>query len=125
VGEYTIQFEGDHLEVHSDGDKDMDFAYSIWAAIIEACKKHDCYHVLGIANTTKPLTPVDGFEHAEMLRELEYPSRFRVAWVELVPEFREVAKFVETVLFNRGIGEIKMFEDVEAARAWLFSKEGV
>ena len=122
---FTVEFKGDHIEVHSDGDKDLAFARRLWSEIVETIRKHDCYRVLGLANTTTPVNIIDGFDHAEMMRELGLAPRSRIAWVEPDPKSFEVVKFIETVLFNRSIAVMKVFRSERLAREWLFSEQGV
>ena len=125
TAKYEILFKGDYLEVHSDGEKDLEFAYRLWTDVVAACKKHNCCNVLGIANTTSPVSVVDGYQHADMSEKIGYPAALRVAWVECNPDYFDVIKFVETVLFNRGIAQMKAFRDVDEALEWLVSGEGV
>ncbi len=64
---------------------------------------------------------IDGYDHAEMFRELGITGEFRIAWAELSDDAREATRFVETVLSNRGMPG-KLFSSEEDARRWLFSK---
>ena len=122
---FTVEYKGDHVEVHSDGDKDLEFARRLWAEVAATCRQHNCRTVLGIANTTTPVSVTDGFAHADVFQEIGMDPRARIAWVEPHPKSFEVIKFIETVLFNRSIGVFKVFTDELAAREWLFSDRGV
>lgn len=117
-GRLTVTFEGSHIQVLSEGDKSFEFAVELWTAVVEACEKHHCFNVLGIAKTAQPLEAVDGYEHARLFRELGIGSQYRVAWVELNPDAVDIASFIETVLVNRGLPG-QLFASVEDATEWL------
>ena len=118
TGKFSISFKGEFIEVLSDGDKDIEFALKLWTAVSEACEQRDCYKVLGIANTAKPLDTFDGFGHAELFQDLNLLGRLRIAWVEQNTSTLKEIYFVETVLRNRG-AEARLFEDVQQAKSWL------
>jgi hypothetical protein len=122
---FNVEFKGDYVEVHSDGDKDLEFAARLLSDAVATCRRHNCYRILGMANTTSPLAIVDGFDLAKMFQEFGMPPIARIAWVEPNPDGFEAIKFVETVLFNRSIASFKVFDDELAAREWLFSDRGV
>ena len=118
MGEYSIEFRGDHLLVHSDGEKDFDFVQRMWNDIAAACSKHDCRRVLGVGNTTRPVSISEAYDHAQLFHDLDLISGFRVAWVELNPEFRDTQRFIDTVCYNRGIPG-RAFDSIDEARDWL------
>ncbi|MDJ0939376.1 MAG: hypothetical protein QNJ00_06400 [Woeseiaceae bacterium] len=117
---FSITFEGDHVKVISDGDKDLEYSTRLWTAVAATCDQNDCYRVLGIADTTSPLSIVEGYDHAELFRELGIVQNYRIAWVELNEEARSAPKFIETVLVNRGLPG-RLFDSVIEAREWLMS----
>lgn len=118
--EFIISFESDHVKVLSNGYKDLEFATRVWTAVAEACHTHDCFKVLGIANSTSKMETMDGYEHARLWRELGIVGKFRVAWVELNPDAVEAAYFIETVLYNRGM-PVRLFPTEGEAKEWLLS----
>ena len=113
-----VTFEGDHIRVVADGDKDYHFLYRTWRDVAEVCELHDCYNVLGIANTTTPVEALEGFELAALFKEFNIDQRYRIAWVESDDDAKDVAKFVETVMANRGLPGL-LFETEAEAREWL------
>lgn len=119
---FTISFEGDHIKVLSDGDKNLEFATGLWSAVADACKEHDCFKVLGIADSTSPMPVVEGYQHAELFRKLGITRNYRVAWVELNQDAKDATYFIETVLFNRGLPG-RLFDSVAAAIDWLLSDD--
>jgi hypothetical protein len=117
---FEITFEGDHIRVLSDGDKDYDFAERQWTSITDACRKHNCYNILGISHTTAPMEAIEGYDHARLFEDLGIDDRFRIAWVEFNDEARDMTLFVETVLINRGLPG-RLFASEQDAKAWLLS----
>jgi hypothetical protein len=113
-----VTFEGDHIRVIADGDKDYRFMDRVWREIAAACEKHDCYNVLGIADTSTPIEAVDGYDLVELFKELNVGQNYRIAWVELDEDARDLMTFVQTVLSNRGLPGL-LFETEAEARKWL------
>jgi len=113
-----VTFEGDHIRIIADGDKDYRFMEDLWRDVSAACKQHDCYNVLGIANTTTPVEAVEGYELPSLFREFNIDQRYRIAWVELDEDAQDVITFVQTVLANRGLPGL-LFETETEAREWL------
>lgn len=114
----TITFEGDHILVLSDGDKDIEFSEKLWSQVVSTCEKYNCFNVLGIARSTTPLEALEGYEHARLFQDLGIDDRYRIAWVEHDPDAADVASFIETVLMNRGLPG-RVFAREAEARAWL------
>ncbi len=117
--EMTISFEGDHVKVIADGEKNYEFSSKLWAKISNTCNENDCYRVLGIAKTTSPLNTDEGYDHAQLFEQLGITGDYRIAWVELNPKAFDAVYFVETVLVNRGY-MARLFSDVDEAKEWLF-----
>lgn len=113
-----VTFEGDHIRVIADGDKDYRFMEQMWREVVAACELHDCYNVLGIAKTTTPIEVVEAYELPALFQELNIDQRYRIAWVELDDDARDVITFAQTVLVNRGLPGLA-FDTEEEARDWL------
>jgi len=114
----VVTFEGDHIKVISDGDKDYDFVLQMWTEVAAMAREQQCFNVLGLASTTTPLEAVDGYDQARLFRELEMPNNIRIAWVESNSGAVDIASFVELVLTNRGYSA-KVFATEAEARTWL------
>ena len=114
----TVTFEGDHILVLTDGDKDYEFLEQLWSRVSRACEKHSCFNVLGIANTSTPIEAVEAYELPRIFREKNIDSRYRIAWVEESPEAADTISFVESILSNRDLPG-RQFETEKEARAWL------
>ena len=113
-----VSFEGDHILVISDGDKDYRFMDRLWRDTAAVCEKHGCFNILGIANTSTPVEAVEGYDLAGLFRELNIGQNYRIAWVELDDESRDMAAFMQAVLANRGLPGL-LFETEAEARKWL------
>lgn len=116
--EMAVTFEGDHVRVISDGEKDYQFQERLWTEIVAVCQKHDCYRVLGVANTTVPLEVIEGYDIARLFRDLDITHKYQIAWVEKNEDARDLVEFVVTVLINRGLPG-RSFLDESAAKEWL------
>jgi len=118
---FTVSFQGDHIRIDTVAERNIDYARALWTEVVETCRKHDCFFVLAVSNAPGPMPTTDGFDHAELFRELEIFGKYRIAFAELSDDARDATLFVETVLFNRGLSG-KVFCTEEEARQWLFSE---
>lgn len=117
-----VSFEGDHVLVIADGDKDYRYIQTLWREVAATCDQHECYNVLGIANTTTPVEAVDGYDLPMIFRELRIGQHYRIAWVEQKQDSRDVLEFVVTVLKNRGLPG-RLFDTEAEARQWLLDSD--
>ena len=113
-----------YVEIISKGVKSYETSLNLWNRAVEVCKENNCYKVLGIATSTKAPSTIDSYKHADLLHNFNIDYTFKIAWVELNPDEYEGIKFLENVLFNRGL-DVKLFEDVETAKNWLLDEEKV
>ena len=120
--ELIITFEDDYIQIISNGEKNYEFSKQVWSGAVAACAKYNCYNILGVADTTVPLTTWEGYEHADLFEQLGIDNRYRIAWVEKNAEAYQAVYFVETVLFNRGFPG-RVFLDVSEAKEWLLGDE--
>ena len=114
----TVTFEGDHVLVLTDGDKDYDYLEQLWSQVSRACEKHACFNVLGIGNTNTPVEAVEAYELPRIFRENNVDKRYRIAWVEQNPEAADTLSFAASILSNRDLPG-REFETVAEARKWL------
>lgn len=115
-----VSFEGDYIKVIADGEKDYRFQERLWNEVMAACHQHNCHRVLGVARTTKPLEAIEGYELAQLFRDLEFTHAYRIAWVEHNQEAKDIVNFIETVLVNRGLPG-RAFDSETEALKWLLS----
>ena len=114
----VVTFEKDFVQVLSDGEKNADFSRALWTQVSALCEKHQCFKVLGIANTTTPLQILEAYDHGALFRELNISTKYRIAWIEMNPDGGEIVRLIETVLYNRGVNA-RVFSNVGDARDWL------
>jgi hypothetical protein len=117
-----VTFKGDHVLVIADGDKDYRYVDRLWREIAMTCDAHDCYNVLGLANSTTPVEAVEGYDLPVLFRELGIGQHYRIAWVEQDQDARDMVEFVQTVLANRGLPG-RLFETEAEARTWLLGSD--
>ena len=110
---------GDYVEARSTGDKSYQTAVALWREIIRVCDEHDCYKVLGIGESTKPMSTMDAMNHTKLFQDFSITRKYQIAWVELNREAVGSIKFLETVLLNRGLLNGKLFHGVAEAKRWL------
>lgn len=115
----VVTFEGDHVQVISDGVKDHYFMERLWEEVAAVCEQHNCHRILGLAHTTVPPEVIDAYDTARMMRERNIDHRYRIAWVEHNQDALDVIEFAETVLTNRGLPG-RLFPDEATAKEWLF-----
>ena len=117
-----VTFEGDHVLVIADGDKDYRYLDKLWREVATTCEQHDCYNVLGLADTRTPVEAVEGYDLPILFRELGIDQHYRIAWVEKNLDARDTIEFVQTVLANRGMPGL-LFETEQEARTWLLGSD--
>ena len=119
LNKITVSFEGDHILVLTEGDKDYEYLEQLWSTVSRACDKNDCYRVLGVASTNTPIEAVEAYELPRIFRENNIDQRYRIAWVEQTPAARDTVSFAASILSNRDLPG-REFATVADAKAWLF-----
>jgi hypothetical protein len=115
---FTVEFEDDVVLIRHWGAESIVVALDLWPLVKEVCDKHHCFDVLGVAETTEPMTVADSIEHAELFASLGFDDRYRIAWVELNADALAATQFTEKVLKNRYL-PAKVFSSVSEAREWI------
>ena len=118
----SVIFMGDYVEARSTGDKSYQTAVALWREIIRVCDEHDCYKVLGIGQSTTPMSTMDAMNHTKLFQDFSITRKYQIAWVELNREAVGSIKFLETVLLNRGLLNGKLFHEVAEAKRWLLAQ---
>ncbi len=114
--EMSVTFTGDYVEARSTGDKSYQTAVTLWQEILKVCDEHSCYKVLGIGESTTPMSTMDAMHHEKLFNDFAITRRYKIAWVELNREAFGSMKFLETVLLNRGMLNGMLFSTVEEAQ---------
>ena len=118
--EIEVTFENDYVKIIFNGEKNLDLAKKVFSRAVETCVTHNCCKILGIANTTKPISTIEMFDVKDLFNEFGLNYKYRIAWVELNPKVIEKIRFNETVLQNRGLPG-KLFKDINEAKNWLLN----
>jgi hypothetical protein len=116
--EMKVSFKGDYVEAYSAGDKSYQTAEKLWKEITALCNEHNCYKVLGIADSTRQMSVMDSIDHQKLFQAFNVTPKYKIAWVELNPAESDKLKHLEIILVNRGY-QGKAFDNVDAARSWL------
>lgn len=116
--EISITFEGDHILARTAGAKNYAVVEEIWSKISKACEKHQCFNVLGIADTSEPIEAVESYELPGVFRQFNVDRRYRIAWVELNPDGVDVIDLAASILADRDLPG-RLFATVDEATAWL------
>lgn len=122
VHELEITFEGEYVQIISKGEKSLESSIKLWTDAIKVCDENKCYKVLGLATSSKPPTTIESAKHAELLHDFKVDHNYKIAWVEFNPDAVESIKFLENVLFNRGLN-VKLFKNREEAIEWLSNED--
>ncbi len=117
-----VTFEGDHVLVIANGDKDYRFMERLWSKVAVTCEQHGCYNVLGLADTRTPVEAVEGYDLPALFKEVGIGQQYRIAWVEQNENARDTIEFIATVLANRGLPGLS-FNTEKQARAWLLGTD--
>jgi hypothetical protein len=77
--EMSVTFKGDYVEARSLGDKSYQTAVTLWREITRVCTEHDCYKVLGIAESTTAMPVMDSLKHAQLFKDFAITNRYCIA----------------------------------------------
>ena len=119
TSEMTITFEGTYIQAVSNGEKNLEVASLLWSQIAKTCEKHQCFKVLGIANSSSPVSTTESVDHIELFQQLGITRKYRIAWVELNHESARTTYLIENLLSSHGL-TCRMFMDIQEAKEWLF-----
>ena len=118
--EISVTFEGDHVLVRTSGEGNYAVIDELFGKISEVCERHQCFKVLGIADSSRPIEAVEGYEVPGVFRKHKIDERYRLAWVELNPEGVDVIDMTANILAERGLPG-HLFATEQEAREWLFN----
>lgn len=117
---FTVNYKKDFVLIVSNGEKTIEFAREVIATAVKVCTTNSNYQILGISNTTKPVSLWEGYQYHEIFKEAGISYAYKIAWVEENSEFIDIYRFIETVLINRGLPG-KVFTDTNEAKHWLLN----
>lgn len=116
--ELHVGLEDDHVKVIANGDKNLEFAKDMWTRVTAFCRENNCYRVLGLANSSTPLSYSEAFEIVTLFQELSIREPYKIAWVELNPDAYDAIDLTELLLRLRSY-PVRLFSEENAAKHWL------
>jgi hypothetical protein len=119
TAQFTIEYRNSIIEVQATGIPDRQSVSQMWKAIIEACRAHHSFSILGLSNFDEPLKLADAIDHQAIFLEAGVTIDHRIAWVQLNPKAYAMTELAETVLLNRGLINGRLFDNELDARRWL------
>lgn len=120
----VVEYRGDHVYTAHYGKNNYEISLELWRRVMEACKQHNCFNILGENFTTAELSTMDAFNHLKILEEVGLTLQYRVAWVDEKTSTGKGLEFVETVVVkNRCLANGRLFSNAEEARRWLLGNE--
>lgn len=122
MDENIIEFQGDHIHVIARGNNTAAKSFVMFRHIVAACQQHDCFNIIGEAETKEDMSTLEAFKHIEIFTKAGMTWKHRLAWVAADPDKYEQLKFVETVLRNRALLNGQVFRTLAEARNWLFGQ---
>ena len=121
IYEMNVTFEGEFLYVRVTAEDDYETSVRFFTELAGTCEEYKCCKILVISNST-PLRTAAAYDHAEIVRGAGFTARHRLAWVEMNPKARDMDKFIEDVLANRGVIQARVFSDESEAKQWLLGE---
>ncbi|MBT8235018.1 MAG: hypothetical protein KJO04_02400 [Bacteroidia bacterium] len=116
--EFIIYDKEDYIQVHANGAKTFEFAASMWQEVVKRCNTEKKFKILGIALTSDPLKKEEADNLLPFFKELGLDQNYKIAWVELNPEYYDIILYSESLMSSNGI-DAKFFYEVGHAKAWL------
>jgi hypothetical protein len=113
-----ISVKKDYIRVESNGEKSFEFATDLWTQVVRSCEKHNCFKILGIANTTVPINTIGAVEHVDLFKRLDITDKYRIAWVETNPDCTKSIHLTEIFLSSSGV-DCKVLSNEQEAKKWL------
>jgi len=119
IFEYTISHEDSVIHVVVQGFFDFLKTHEMWNAIVAACHEFECFQILGESRSTTPIPIIDAYEHLGLIEAAGVTPDFRIAWVSTDPPVLERLRLIETVLRDRSLFNVSIFESRADAKQWL------
>ena len=77
--EMQVSFKGDYVEARSNGEKNYETAERLWKEITRLADGHNCYRVLGIANSSRQMSVMDSMSHQKLFQTLKVTPKYKIA----------------------------------------------
>ena len=116
---FEITVNDDHLYVVTQGEISLSGTRHMMSAIAALCEGEQCFKVLGYRQYCPPLSTTMAYDIHEVLIDLGFDARYQIAWVVEDDEGRSQFKFAGAVMVNNTEINVRVFEKLEEAKAWL------
>ena len=117
--EYSISYQDTVIAVSVRGTPDYLSLDRLWHDIADACKRHNCFKILGVSNTEN-WSEYDPYDHAAIFEAAGITAEHRIAWIEENSKSKEPIKVSETVVNHRHVATARAFDSIAEAKRWLF-----
>ena len=103
--------------------KEVDDALAVWSQLAGISEETGLDHILFVAKMTGTLSTVAAYTISNSLEATGLNKSSRLAFVDLNEESRKENVFGETVVYNRGWTDARIFDNEDEAVAWLLSED--
>ena len=119
----SITYKETYIEVISKGSKNLESATHLWKKIVATCQEHDCYKILGLAQSENRFSTSDTHAHAEMFRSLGIDKKYKIAWAETNQDALQQFNVMESILQSYGFINTQVFDNPINAKNWLLNDD--
>jgi hypothetical protein len=117
-----VEYKGDYIHVRQSGEDSYEISLDMWRRIVAECEQYNCFNILGESCITQELSTLDAYHHVKIFQLAGVTHRHRIAWVHHGSDEKDIARFIENVLINRGMVNGRFFPNVEEAKKWLLGE---
>ncbi|PWJ38464.1 hypothetical protein [Sediminitomix flava] len=114
-----VEIRENYIYAFQSGEDSFENSLELWTKVHEACCEVNKFKVLGESKTANNLSLRDAFQHVKFFEILDVPVYPKIAWVNHVPEYNETYHFIETIVTNRGLADVKLCKNYKEAEEWL------
>jgi hypothetical protein len=117
--EYSISHDDSLVNVVTQGFFDYLKAYEMWKEVVATCDKSGCYQVLGESQLAAPVPLIDAYEHVSLIESVGVTPDYQIAWVANDAAVLERLRLIESIVRDRSLFNVSMFESKADATRWL------
>jgi hypothetical protein len=120
MGEIHEEISDGILRLTLSGLDSIETTHAVFARVMKALESGQVNKVLAIDRLQGEISPIEIIDFEKMARENSFPRGVRVALVDLKTgrQYND-NRFMETVAYNRGWANFRVFQTEESALEWL------
>ena len=61
-----VEYKGNYIHARQYGPDSYDASLELWQRIVAACKKHNCFNILGETFATNPISTIEAYNHIKI-----------------------------------------------------------